>query len=178
MTDDLAQEEAKLRRHTRKRLFPSGKPLQPVLYGQPEIEQLVPHRPPFLFIDRIDGVDLERGLISGRRVARRDDPVFCGHFPGNPVYPGTLLLEMLGQLGIALLSLSKSGGLLPGEGHAASVAFVVKIEGAYFVSPVRPGDEIVLLAQSSGWDGLLAGMTGQALVEERICCVVSGQVCE
>ena len=169
---------SRLKRYTRIPLFQVGTLPNAIHLGQPQIEQLVAHRPPFLLLDCIDGLDWERGLASGRRRTQSDDPIFAGHFPCNPVYPGTLLIEMLGQLGIALLSLMMNSGSLPKAGAKAPVAFVIKIDGAYFISPVRPGEEITLLAKSSGWDGLLAGMTGQALVGDRICCVVSGQVCE
>ena len=63
-------------------------------YGQDDIKKLIPHRDPFLFIDRLTGLDLteDQELIIGSRVIPKDDPVFKGHFPDFPVYPCSLQL--------------------------------------------------------------------------------------
>jgi 3-hydroxymyristoyl/3-hydroxydecanoyl-(acyl carrier protein) dehydratase len=69
-------------------------------YGIQEIKKIIPHREPFLLIDGISGIDLENEIICGSRKCSADDPVFAGHFPDFPVYPGSLQLETVGQMGL------------------------------------------------------------------------------
>ena len=64
---------------------------------------MIPHRDPFLFVDKITALDVHGNRIRGRRFISPDDPLFRGHFPGNPIYPGVLQLEMIGQLALCLL---------------------------------------------------------------------------
>src|SRR5688572_11438990 len=71
--------------------------------GRSAVEALLPHREPFLFVDRITALDRRTPRIRARRFIPADDGVFAGHFPGNPVYPGVLQLEMIGQAGLCLL---------------------------------------------------------------------------
>ncbi len=71
-----------------------------VNYGQEEIKRLIPHRDPFLLLDRIENVDLTQKAIIGMRHINPADPLFKGHFPDYPIYPGVLQLEFIGQLAI------------------------------------------------------------------------------
>ena len=92
--------DALLKKH-RKRLLISPEDVAFKLQiGRRDIERILPHRDPFLLLDRLTGIDLAGELITGTRTVRRDDPVFEGHFPESPVYPGVLELEMIGQLGL------------------------------------------------------------------------------
>ena len=68
----------------------------------PELDELIPHRPPFRLVDGVSAVDLAGFRIRGHRTFRADDLGFDGHFPQDPVYPGVLQLELLGQLGLCL----------------------------------------------------------------------------
>ena len=68
-------------------------------YGREEIKRIIPHRDPFLLVDSLLGLDLTEGeeTVFGSRYISGQDPVFTGHFPDFPIYPGTLQLEMAGQ---------------------------------------------------------------------------------
>lgn len=103
-----------------------------------EIMKILPHRPPFLFVDRI--VEMEPGVYAqGIKNVTANEPFLTGHFPGQPIMPGVLLLEAMAQVAaIALLSkeeFRKKEVLLGG------------IEKARFRHPVHPGDQLVIMSQ-------------------------------
>jgi 3-hydroxyacyl-[acyl-carrier-protein] dehydratase len=101
------------------------------------IAERLPHRYPFLLVDRVLEIDVPRSLVAVKNVTI-NEPFFNGHFPGLPVMPGVLIIEALAQ----------AGGLLVFEGagdekHGA-VLYLTGVEKARFKSPVRPGDQLIL----------------------------------
>jgi 3-hydroxyacyl-[acyl-carrier-protein] dehydratase len=117
-----------------------------VSVGIAEIARLLPHRPPMLLLESIDVVDLDARAVRGRRTLRSEDLGFDGHFPGDAVYPGVLLIEMMGQLGITLLHFV--GGhttIAPADAVPPRVR-ATHIHHATFLAPTRPGDELTLHA--------------------------------
>mgnify|MGYP002519446188 FL=1 len=105
------------------------------LYNTQEIMEILPHRHPFLMIDTIE--ELEPGVRAvGRKNVTFNEPYFAGHFPGNPVMPGVLILEALAQTGaMAILSLPENQG---------KTAYFAGIDKAKFKQMVRPGDTLEL----------------------------------
>ena len=101
------------------------------------IMQLLPHRPPFLLIDRI--IDMDADLSgTGIKNVTMNEPFFVGHFPGRPVMPGVLIIEALAQTAGALVVNHKGAEV---EG---SLVYFMSIDGARFRKPVVPGDTLSL----------------------------------
>jgi 3-hydroxyacyl-[acyl-carrier-protein] dehydratase len=131
---------------------------------------LLPHRPPFRFVDAVDE------LVDGQRIVARyrvtgEEPFLAGHFPGNPVFPGVLQLEALAQAGgIALLSDARYAGKLPLFGG---------VEDARFRRIVKPGDEMVLavemerLSARGGWGKGVASVDGAQCCRARMLFAIA-----
>jgi 3-hydroxyacyl-[acyl-carrier-protein] dehydratase len=107
-------------------------------YEMEEILNAIPHRPPFLFVDRI--VELGATKIKTSKEIKPDEPVFAGHYPGQPIMPGALICESIFQTGAILLS-KIMGGM--GEG----IPVLTRINNAKFKSIVRPGSTLDIEAE-------------------------------
>ena len=105
------------------------------VYTTKEIMEIIPHRSPFLLIDTIE--ELEPGLRAvGKKCVSFNEPYFAGHFPGNPVMPGVLIIEAMAQVGaVALLGLEEWKG---------KTAYFAGISSARFKRKVLPGDVLTL----------------------------------
>ena len=125
-----------------------------VSLGRSEIERLIPHRPPFLLIDEITAVDLKQNAAQARRVIDAGDSIFRGHFPGDPVYPGVLQLEMVGQLGVWLAQHMRASE----EGISIRA---IKVHHAVFAGPVLPGEAVDVRARILADDDTTAIVAGQ-----------------
>jgi 3-hydroxyacyl-[acyl-carrier-protein] dehydratase len=144
--------------------------------GRDEIERIIPQRDPILYVDRLTGVDLDSGVIAGERWIDPADPVFNGHFPEYPVYPGTYTVEMIGQLGLCLYYFleNKTAVISPDANPLPLRA--TRLLGASFLEPILPGKTVTLLAQKLEYDGFLATAVGQAIVDGKVACVSIGEV--
>jgi 3-hydroxyacyl-[acyl-carrier-protein] dehydratase len=126
---------------------------------------LLPHRPPFRFVDAVDSCEPGVAVVASYRVTG-DEPFLAGHFPGNPVFPGVIQLEALAQAGaIALLADERYAGKLPLFGG---------VEDVRFRRVVRPGDELVLsvrldrLSSRGGWGQAEATVDGATTCQARL----------
>lgn len=103
------------------------------------VTDLIPHRPPFLFVDEIVA-ETPDGLVA-RRTFRADEDFYEGHYPGAPITPGVLLCEAVFQTGALYLARqAQAAGAKPGDG----VPLLAKIADVRFRNPVYPGDSIVI----------------------------------
>jgi 3-hydroxyacyl-[acyl-carrier-protein] dehydratase len=102
----------------------------------PRVTALIPHRPPFLWIDRI--VSYEEGIMVAEKTIPEDLDIFQGHYPEHPILPGVILCEALFQTGALLIA-----RMLQDEQNIAhGVPVLTRIEGARFKRPVGPGSVI------------------------------------
>ena len=114
------------------------------------IRTLIPHRYPFLLVDKVVALDTEARTIVAHKCVTINEPFFQGHFPGHPVMPGVLMIEAMAQAA-ALLSFSTLG-VTPDD---KTVYYFAGIDGARFKRPVEPGDQLILEAEL---DRMRAGM--------------------
>lgn len=145
-----------------------------VSLGRGAIERLLPHRDPFLLVDGIDAVDLSGATIAGRRHVAPDDPVFRGHFPDDPIYPGVLQVEAMAQVGLCLFGLLKTG--LADPDAAAQGVRAIKIHHAAFFAPVRPADELTITAKVLEANGVTGIAAGQITRGGTICSFAVSEV--
>jgi 3-hydroxyacyl-[acyl-carrier-protein] dehydratase len=125
-----------------------------------EIKKIIPHRYPFLLVDKIIECDDDSNIV-GIKCVTMNEPFFQGHFPEFPVMPGVLIVEAMAQVAciLAMRVLKKEG--------SASV-FFTGIDGVKFRKPVVPGDVLRLELTKTKQRGELFRFDGKALVEEQV----------
>lgn len=126
-----------------------------------EILDIIPHRQPFMLVDTIE--ELEPGVKAvGKKCVSYNEPFFAGHFPGEPVMPGVLIIEALAQVGaVAMLSLSENKGKL---------AFFGGIKEAKFKGMVKPGDVLMLETEIIKVKGPIGVGSANAYVDGKLVC--------
>jgi len=147
-------------------------------YEREAIERIIPHREPFLLVDRLTGLDLTVGeeTIIGERMIDPADPLFKGHFPGIPVYPGSLQLEMGGQLGLCLTYFFMHRSHLIAYDAKPVKVLVTKVLGAMFLEQLLPGKTAVMAARKLDYDGTFGTVLSQIMSEGKICSVSVAEV--
>ncbi len=131
------------------------------MIGLNEIQEVLPHRYPFLLVDRI--LELEPGKrVVGIKNVTANEPFFPGHFPGYPIMPGVLILEAMAQVGGFLLMRS-----LKARG-AEKVLYFTGIDGARFRRPVVPGDQIRFEVECLRLRRQICRMKGVAVVDGKL----------
>jgi len=160
-----ADEIALVARRLRRRPQWTPAPEHAVALGQEAVCRLLPHRDPFLFVDAIEAFSAEAGCAVGRRHIAADDPVFVGHFPEQPIYPGVLQVEIMGQVGLCMLALCESN---PGP----LAAKALKVHHAVFNAPVGPDATIRAITRVLDLDSLTGLVAGQLYHGDTLCSAV------
>ena len=126
-----------------------------------KIMQIMPHRYPFLLVDRIESLK-EGEKIIGIKNVTINEPFFAGHFPGNPIMPGVLIIEAMAQVG-GVLAFHSS----PKE-WAGSLVYFMGIDKVRFRKPVVPGDQLRLKLTTIRQKQRVFKMRGEAYVEDTL----------
>ncbi|MFA6238711.1 MAG: 3-hydroxyacyl-ACP dehydratase FabZ [Bacteriovorax sp.] len=131
----------------------------------PKIIDLIPQRPPFLFVDKIVGMD-EKKIATTLTLSGNED-FFKGHFPGNPIMPGVLLQEALFQSGAALMS-----SQVTGNNQAGGLGVVTRVQNAKFKNMVRPGETLEMEVELTGSLSNASYMKGTTRVNGKVVLVL------
>ena len=136
-----------------------------MLYNVVEIQKILPHRFPFLLVDRI--TSLTKGeYIEGYKNVSISEPVFQGHFPDHPIYPGVMILEGMAQAGGVLAF--KSMDNVSQEDIANKVVYFMSIDKAKFRAPVTPGDKLVYKINVMRNKGAVWQLEAKAYVDDKV----------
>ena len=126
-----------------------------------DIIRILPHRYPFLLVDKI--IEMEMGeRVVGIKNVTANEPFFQGHFPGNPIMPGVLIIEAMAQVGGVLARLSIPNVMERGE---MGEIFFVSMDKVKFRKPVVPGDQIRFEAEALRTGARVWKMAGKAFVD-------------
>ncbi|CZH00149.1 TPA: 3-hydroxyacyl-ACP dehydratase FabZ [Legionella pneumophila] len=129
-----------------------------------QIFTLLPHRYPFILVDRVIDYKVMEYLIAIKNVTINEN-FFTGHFPGNPIMPGVLMLEALAQACAILASLSRQ----PKEGYEF-LHYFAGIDNARFKQVVTPGDQLRLEVRLAGQKRDFWRMHGEAFIGDKLAC--------
>jgi 3-hydroxyacyl-[acyl-carrier-protein] dehydratase len=137
-----------------------------------DIEKYLPHRYPFLLIDRVLSmqVEPEKRLIGVKNISV-NEPFFSGHFPGNPVMPGVLMIEAMAQAAGMLAHLAAET-----EGKKGELYYLVRVDNARFSQVVLPGDQLIMdviqkrIKRRMGWYECEASVDGKRVASCELLC--------
>jgi len=132
----------------------------PLLYE--DIAKILPHRYPFLLVDRITELELGKRIVGIKNVSI-NEPFFQGHYPGNPVMPGVLIIEAMAQVGGVLARLSVSGAQ-----EKEGAIFFMALDKVKFRKPVLPGDQIIFELVPLRTGSKVWKMAGKAFVNDKL----------
>ena len=136
-----------------------------MLYNVVDIQKILPHRYPFLLVDRISKLDTGT-YIEGYKNVSISEPVFQGHFPDHPIYPGVMIIEGMAQAGGVLAF--KSMDNASQEEIENKVVYFMSIDKAKFRAPVTPGDQLVYKINVIKNKGAVWQLDAKAYVDDKI----------
>jgi beta-hydroxyacyl-ACP dehydratase FabZ len=133
------------------------------LYYQ-DIIKLLPHRYPFLLVDRITEIELGKRVVGIKNVTA-NEPFFQGHFPGNPIMPGVLIIEAMAQVGGVLARLSLSG---PADKENTDSVLFMSMDKVKYRKQVVPGDQLRFEVQALRTGSRVWKMAGKGFVDQDL----------
>jgi 3-hydroxyacyl-[acyl-carrier-protein] dehydratase len=132
---------------------------KPTLIDIKQILNILPHRYPFLLVDKVLEIDLEKRTILGQKNVTMNESFFQGHFPSIPIMPGVLILEAMAQVG---------GILLHQSGFNDRIALFLTINNVKFRRPVVPGDVLHLYAEGKVFSSKGGKVIVKAMVDAKV----------
>lgn len=130
-----------------------------------EIMKVLPHRYPILLVDRITKLELEKS-VEGYKNITFNEPIFAGHFPASPIYPGVYIIEGMAQTGGILAYKSSFGINAVNDG--SRLVYFMSIDRAKFRSMVKPGDKLVYKIEVLKHKGKVWVIDGKAYVDNKL----------
>jgi 3-hydroxyacyl-[acyl-carrier-protein] dehydratase len=131
-----------------------------VILDHRDIAKILPHRYPFLLVDRVIHLDLQNDEIIGLKNVTINEEFFLGHFPNAPIMPGVLIIEAMAQTG---------GILVHQKGYDKKIAVLLSVSSVRFRKPIYPGDAIHLYAKGVYISNKGGKMQTKAMVNEQVC---------
>lgn len=128
-------------------------------YDVKDIVKILPHRYPFLLVDKILSLDIDKGIVIGQKNVTINESFFQGHFPDVPLMPGVLILEALAQTGGVLVHL---------KAKSQKIAVLLSVNHAKFRNPVRPGDVLMLRCEGVLFSSKGGRVHAVATVEDKV----------
>lgn len=132
-----------------------------------DIMKILPHRYPFLLVDRVMELEPEKRVVGIKNVTF-NEPFFQGHFPGKPIMPGVLIIEAMAQVGGVLACISKQGASEISEIRETDAVYFMAIDKVKFRRPVLPGDQIVFHLEVLRSGSRVWKMAGTAHVKDKL----------
>ena len=132
-----------------------------------DIQKILPHRFPFLLVDRIIKIEKEKYIEAYKNVTIGEQ-IFQGHFPDHPIYPGVMIIEGMAQAGgvLAFESMSEDEQ----SDTQDKVVYFMSIDKAKFRSPVKPGDKLVYKLNVIKHKGSIWVLDGKAYIDDKLAC--------
>lgn len=124
-----------------------------------DILKILPHRYPFLLVDKIVEINLEQGFVVGQKNVTFNESFFQGHFPNAPIMPGVLILEALAQAGGVLVHL---------KDPTDKIAVLLNVNNAKFRNPVKPGDNLMLRCEGIHFSSKGGKIKALATVNDKV----------
>jgi 3-hydroxyacyl-[acyl-carrier-protein] dehydratase len=131
-----------------------------IVLDHPEILELIPHRHPFLLIDRVDEI-VTNERARGIKAITSTEPHLAGHFPGHPIMPGVLIVEAMAQTAGVLIAYSNK------DDTQGKHVYFTTLDKVKFRSPARPGDTLYLEVVNTASKGMLFKFEGKASIDGR-----------
>ena len=131
-----------------------------------EIKELIPHRDPFLFLDKLFNIE-KLTSATGYKLFTDNEPFFEGHFPDRPVMPGVLIIESMAQTAGCLVVATL------GQGAEGKLVYFMTIENARFRKPVTPGDQLIIAVEKLRSRGNVFKFSGKAHVNDGLVAEAS-----
>lgn len=123
-----------------------------------DIIKILPHRYPFLLVDRVLELDLDKGIVVAQKCVTINEAFFQGHFPDAPIMPGVLILEALAQAGGVLVHLKTD---------QSKIAVLLNVNNAKFRHPVKPGDVLTLRCEGIHFSSKGGRVKAEAFVNDK-----------
>ncbi len=130
-----------------------------------EIQEILPHRFPFLLVDRVVKLDSGKSIEAYKNITITEQ-IFQGHFPGHPIYPGVMIIEGMAQAGgiLAFKSMDENGQ----DDTKDKVVYFMSIDKAKFRNPVKPGDRLIYKINVLKHKGSIWVLEGKAYVDDKL----------